>query len=120
MDKSEKTEFSEFKANFKVHNGVAHNDDLSVKSTVLRLSGNGDIDIGHDSVNYNAKAALAKTEQGRTATLPVNVSGPFDALKFKVDYGALLVDVAKQKIDEKKEKVKEDAKAKLQEEFKKG
>jgi AsmA protein len=120
VDKSEKTEFSEFKANFKVRNGVAHNDDLAVKSTVLRLSGNGDIDIGHDSLNYNAKAAIAKTEQGRTATLPVNVSGPFDALKFKVDYGALLVDVAKQKIDEKKEKVKEDAKARLQEELKKG
>ena len=119
VDKSEKTEFSEFKANFKVNNGVAHNDDLAVKSTVLRLSGNGDIDIGHDSVNYNAKATLAKTEQGRTATLPVNVSGPFDALKFKVDYGALIVDVAKQKIDEKKEKLKEDAKAKLQEELKK-
>jgi AsmA protein len=119
VDKSEKTEFSEFKASFKVHNGVAHNDDLAVKSTVLRLSGNGDIDIGHDSLNYNAKAALAKTEHGRTGTLPVNVSGPFDSLKFKIDYGALLVDVAKQKIDEKKEKVKEDAKAKLQEELKK-
>jgi AsmA protein len=120
VDKSEKTEFSEFKATFRVHNGVAHNDDLAVKSTVLRLSGKGDIDIGHDSMNYNAKAALARTAQGRTATLPVNVSGPFDALKFKVDYGALLVDVARQKLDEKKEKVKEDAKARLQEELKKG
>jgi AsmA protein len=120
VDKSEKTEFSEFKANFKVFNGVAHNDDLSVKSTVLRLSGNGDIDIGHDRLNYDAKAALAKTEQGRTATLPVNVSGSFDAIKFRVDYGALLVDVAKQRIDEKKEKAKEDAKAKVQEELKKG
>jgi AsmA protein len=120
VDKSEKTEFSEFKANFKVHNGVAHNDDLAAKSTVLRVSGNGDIDIGHDNMNYNAKAALAKTEQGKTATLPVNVSGSFDAVKFKVDYGALLVDVAKQKVDEKKEKVIEDAKAKLQDQLKKG
>jgi AsmA protein len=119
VDKSEKTEFSEFKANFKVHNGVAHNDDLAVKSAVLRLSGNGDIDIGQDSLDYNAKAALAKTEQGKTATLPVNVSGSFDAVKFKVDYGALLVDVAKQKIDEKKEKVIEDTKAKLQDQLKK-
>lgn len=120
VDKSEKTEFSEFKANFRVRNGVAHNDDLAVKSTVLRLSGNGDIDIGHDSLNYNAKATLAKTEQGRTGTLPVNVSGPFDALKFKIDYGALLVDVTRQKFDQKKEQVTEDAKAKLQEELKKG
>jgi AsmA protein len=124
VDKSEKTEFSEFKANLKVKNGVAHNDDLAVKSTILRITGNGDIDIGNSNLNYNVKAIFAKTEQGKTATLPVNVSGPFDALKFKVDYAALLTDVAKQKIDEKKEelkaKVKGDAKAKVQNELKKG
>ncbi len=120
VDKNEKTEFSEFKASFKIKNGVAHNDDLAVKSTVLRITGNGDIDIGHDNLNYNAKAIFAKTEQGKTATLPVNVSGAFDDLKFKVDYSALLVDVAKQKIDEKKEQLKEDAKTKMQEELKKG
>ncbi len=113
VDKSEKTEFSEFKASFKVSNGVAHNDDLAVKSTVLRVTGNGDIDIGHDNLNYNAKAVFAKTEQGKTATLPVNVSGAFDALKFKVDYGALLTDVAKQKIDEKKDELKDKARDEL-------
>ncbi len=119
VDKSEKTEFSEFKASFKVRNGVAHNDDLAVKSTILRLSGNGDIDIGRSSMNYDGKAVLAKTEQGRTATLPVNISGPFDAIKFRLDYGSLLADVVKQRVDEKKEQVKEDAKAKLQDELKK-
>ena len=105
-------------------NGVAHNDDLAVKSTVLRVTGNGDIDIGHDSLNYNVKAIFAKTEQGKTATLPVNVSGAFDDLKFKVDYAALLTDVAKQKIDEKKEelkaKAKDQVKTKAQEELKRG
>jgi AsmA protein len=120
VDKNEKTDFSEFKASFKIKNGVAHNDDLAVKSTVLRITGNGDIDIGRDSINYNAKAIFAKTEQGRTGTLPVNVYGPFDDLKFKVDYAALLTDVAKQKLDEKKEQVREDAKAKMQEELRKG
>ncbi|ADE10667.1 AsmA family protein [Sideroxydans lithotrophicus] len=120
VDKSEKTPFNEFKATFKIRNGVAHNDDLAVKSTVLRVTGKGDIDIGHDNLDYNAKAIFAKTEQGKTATLPVNVSGAFDNLKFKVDYGALIADVARQKIDEKKEQVKEEAKTKLQEELKKG
>ena len=124
VDKSEKTEFSEFKANFRVKNGVAHNDDLAMKSTVLRLTGNGDIDVGNDSMDYNANVILAKTPQGRTATLPVIVSGPFDALKFKVNYGALFVDAAKQKIKAKKEevtaKVKADAKAKVQDKLKSG
>jgi AsmA protein len=116
VDKSEKTPFSEFKASFKIRNGVAHNEDLAVKSTVLRLTGSGDIDVGHDNMNYNAKAIFAKTEQGRTATLPVNVSGAFDDLKFKVDYSALLADAAKQKIGEKKE----DLKAKARDELKNG
>jgi len=46
----------------------------------------------------------------------VNVSGTFDDLKFKVDYSALLADVAKQKLDEKKD----DLKAKARDELKKG
>ncbi|MFA5370404.1 MAG: AsmA family protein [Sideroxydans sp.] len=120
MNQNEKTTFSEFKANFIVKNGVAHNEDLAVKSTVLRLTGNGDIDIGRDSMNYSVKAIFAKTDHGGTATLPVNVSGPFDALKIKVDYGALLTDMAKQKIDEKKEVLKENAKSRVQDELKKG
>lgn len=120
VDKNEKTEFSEFKASFRVQNGIARNDDLAVRSTVLRITGNGEIDIGHDKLNYNAKAALAKTEQGKTATLPVTVYGPFDNVKFRIDYAALLKDMAKQKLDEKKEQLKEDAKAKAREELKKG
>jgi AsmA protein len=120
VDKNEKTEFSEFKASFKVRNGVAHNDDLAVKSIVLRITGNGDIDVGHDNMNYNAKATFAKTEQGKTGTLPVNVSGAFDDLKFKIDYSALLADVARQKVDEKKEQFKEDAKVKARDQLKKG
>src|SRR5882762_8968525 len=33
-------------------NGVAHNDDLSAKSPLLRLAGSGDIDIGANSIDY--------------------------------------------------------------------
>jgi AsmA protein len=116
VSKDEKTTFSEFKASFKIRNGVAHNDDLAVKSTVLRITGNGDIDVGQDNMNYNAKVIFAKNDTGKTATLPVNASGAFDALKIKVDYSALLVDVAMQKLDEKKD----DLKAKARDELKKG
>ena len=124
VDKSEKTPFSEFKASFKVNNGIAHNDDLAVKAPMLRIAGSGDINIGNDSLNYTTKVTMSKTEGGGTATLPVYLSGPFTDLKYKVDFGAMLVDVAKQKLDAKKEelkdKAKEEAKTKLQEELKKG
>src|SRR3989338_1342951 len=104
-NKEEKTDFSELKATFKVNNGVAHNDDLSMKSTLLRLAGNGDIDIGNDSMNYVAKATLAKTLEGQGGrdnvggiTVPVRVSGPFTNLKYTLDFGAMVSDTVKQKV----------------------
>jgi AsmA protein len=127
VNKTEKTVFSEFKASLKIKNGVAHNDDLSVKSTVLRLSGNGAVDIGQDKMDYNAKVIMAKTDQGRTGTLPVHVYGPFDSLKIKVDYAELLADIARQRLNEEKAALKQKlnaekaaAKAKVQDKLKQG
>ena len=133
-DKSEKTDFSELKASFKIANGVAHNDDLSMKSPLLRLSGAGDIDIGKDSIDYLAKATLAKTLEGQGGadsvgglTVPVRVSGPFVDLKYGLDFGAMVGDAGKQKIDATKAAArqqldvkKEEAKTKLQDELKGG
>ncbi len=108
VSKEEKTEFSEFKASFKVKNGVAHNEDLSVKAQLLRMAGKGDIDIGNDSINYATKATLYKSPdgQGGSVTVPVHLSGPFSDLKYTIDYGAMVADIAKQKIDAKKEQIK--------------
>jgi AsmA protein len=124
VNEAEKTEFSEFKASFKVNNGVAHNDDLAVKAPMLHITGSGDINIGNDSLNYLTQVTLFKTEGGGTVTFPAQLSGPFTDLKYKVDFGAMLMDVAKQKFDVKKEELKnqatDKAKSKLQEELKKG
>jgi len=119
-NKEEKTDFSELKATFKVNNGVAHNDDLSLKSPLLRLAGVGDIDIGNDSMNYVAKATLAKTLEGQGGkdnvggiTVPVRVSGPFTSLKYTLDFGAMIGEAAKQK-------VQTEVKSKLQDQLKGG
>ncbi len=119
-NQSEKTDFSELKATFKVNSGVAHNDDLSLKSPLLRLSGAGDINIGNDSMNYVAKATLARTLEGQGGkdavggiTVPVRVSGPFTDLKYTLDFGAMIGDAVKQK-------VQTEVKSKLQDQLKGG
>ena len=116
--KDDKTEFNELKASFKVNNGVAHNDDLLVKSQSLRVTGNGDVNIGNDSINYMARATLAESVDGKggSITVPVRLSGPFADLKYTVDYGAIVAGIAKQKIDARKDELKE----KLQEKLKGG
>ena len=40
-DESQKTDFSEMTASFVIRNGVAHNDDLSAKAPLFRVSGAG-------------------------------------------------------------------------------
>jgi len=125
VNKDEETDFSEMKASFKVKQGVAHNDDLSMKSPLLRLSGAGDIDIGNDSINYLARATLAKTLQGQGGsdqvggvTVPVRLSGPFTNLKYKLEFGSMVSDAAKQKIEAKKEEIKAEIKTEAKEQLK--
>ena len=119
---TEKTDFSELSASFVIRNGVAHNDDLAAKSPLIRLGGNGDINIGADSMDYLAKATVVGTLKGqggkeesqlRGVTVPVRISGAFDALKYKLDLGALATETAKAKLEEKKEEFKEKATNKL-------
>ncbi|MFA6920912.1 MAG: AsmA family protein [Gallionella sp.] len=120
-NQTEKTDFSELKASFKVADGVAHNDDLSMKSPFLRMSGAGDINIGNDSMNYLAKATLARTLEGQGGrdnvggiTVPVRVSGPFADLKYTLDFGAMVNELAKQKVEAKKEEIKSKVQDRLQ------
>ncbi len=114
----EKTAFREFKATFKVSNGVAHNDDLALRSELVRVSGAGNIDIGNDSVDYRAQAAIARTADGKSGiTVPVHVSGPFADLKYTLDYGAMIREALKQKVDEKIESRKQELKQQLQQQL---
>jgi AsmA protein len=107
---AQKTDFSELKASFQIRNGVAHNEDLTMKSPLLRLAGAGDIDIGNDAINYLAKATVvgtskgqggAETDQLKGVTVPVKLTGPLAAPKYELDYGALATEAAKQQVEKK-------------------
>src|SRR5437899_3896655 len=83
-DSKERTDFSELAASFSVKNGVAHNEDLDIKSPLLRIGGSGDIDIGRSTINYVAKASI-----GGGLTVPVKLAGPLDAMNYEGDYRAV-------------------------------
>ena len=76
----------------------------------LRLGGAGDINIGADSMDYLAKATIVNTSGGQGGkdldsmkglTVPVRLSGSFDALKYNIDYAAMVSESAKQQIQQK-------------------
>jgi AsmA protein len=116
------TDFSELTASFKVTGGVARNDDLALKSPLMRIGGAGDIDLAASRLDYTVKATVVSTLKGqggaeldalRGQTIPVKLSGPFDAIAWRIDFGGMLKEAAQGKIDEKKEELKEDAKRRL-------
>lgn len=103
----EQTDFTELSASFNIQRGIAHNDDLAAKSPLLRLTGNGDLDIGAEKLNYLARATVVGTlkEQGgreldalRGVTVPVRISGPFTAPKFALDFDMRATESVKQEV----------------------
>jgi AsmA protein len=111
----DKTDFSELTASARITNGVARNDDLLIKSPLLRIGGSGDVDLGADKLDYLLKATVVSTLQGQGGpeldalkglTVPVKLSGPFTALQWRIDFAGMAGELAKQKVDEKKEEIR--------------
>jgi AsmA protein len=91
---TEKTDFSELTATAQIAGGVARSNDLDVKSPFLRLGGAGTFDIGKGRIDYLAKATVVATAAGQDSdlaalkgvTVPVLLSGPFDAIEWKIQW----------------------------------
>jgi uncharacterized protein involved in outer membrane biogenesis len=106
-DQKKKTDFSEMSASFKIAKGVAHNDDLTMKSPLLRVAGSGDIDIGNSTLNYTARPTIVNTLKGQGGsdmealnglTFPVRVTGTFAAPKYGFDFSAIGTEIAKKNL----------------------
>lgn len=125
-NQKEKTDFSELSATFNIKNGVAHNNDLSGKSPLLRLGGEGDIDVGNETLDYLVKATIVATAGGQGGkelvdlkglTVPVKLTGPFTAPQYKIDYSGIAAGAAKAVVEQKTEEVKKKAQEKVQEQL---
>jgi len=94
---SEKTDFSEMKATFNITNGVAHNQDLTLVSPLLRVTGAGDIHLPPRTIDYTLKPKLVASLQGQESQdtlsgleIPVHISGPWSNPKYDADLKGVL------------------------------
>lgn len=107
---TEKTDFSELTATFQIADGVARSKDLDVKSPFLRLGGDGAIDIGRGMIDYTVRATVTSTAAGQDGaelaalkglTIPVRLTGPFEAVDWKIQWSAVAAGVAKSQLEDK-------------------
>lgn len=125
-DKQVQTDFSELSGTVNIANGIARNEDLSVKSPLLRVTGKGKADLVREKIDYLLTTTIVETTEGaggadlkdlKGLSIPVRVSGSFDKPSYAPDLGAVLTDKVKDKVETqvKKEvdKKKEDLEQKL-------
>ena len=114
---TEKTDFSELSASFVITDGVARNTDLDAKSPFFRLGGDGALDVGKGVIDYTARATIASTAKGQDGadlaalkglTIPVHLSGPFEAMDWRIQWSAIAAQAIKTEVGAQvKDKLKE-------------
>lgn len=111
------TDFSTLAGSFTVKDGVISNNDLSMMSPLLRLNGEGTVNLPEEKLDYGLRVAVVGTLEGqggrgledlRGLTIPVRISGSFDDPKPSVDLAALFREQATDQVREKaEEKIRE-------------
>ncbi len=94
---AQQTDFTELSGTFVIKNGILKNDDLTMKSPLLRVAGAGTSDLPNRYLKYRIEPKVVGTLKGQGAktqktglVVPIIVKGPWDDLDWKPDLRAML------------------------------
>ena len=95
-----KTDFSQLSASFVVQKGIAYNKDLSLIGPLVRMTGEGNVDLGREQLDYAALPRIVANLQGQGAVddpkrglaVPVRITGPWGDPKIVPDLERLMND----------------------------
>jgi AsmA protein len=102
-DSTQQTPFTEMSANFAVHNGTAHTEDMKLYTPVLRLTGKGDVIVPEKRVAMRVQPEPTGAVKGAAAiggkvggavggllSVPFLVSGPWTHPSLRPDVAGVL------------------------------
>ena len=121
------TDFSELTGTARIKKGIVTNNDLSLLSPLLRVSGKGTVDLPRQTQDYLLTTKIVGSLQGQGGkdlkdlkgiAIPVRIKGSFAEPKFKVELDKVLKDAVKKKAQKKLDKKKDELKNKLEDQFK--
>ena len=92
------TDFSALSGTIKINRGIARNQDLSLQSPFLRISGKGSADLVRQRIDYRVHAKIVKTQTGQGGKtlqalkgidIPIKIGGSFSQPSYQVDKSVL-------------------------------
>ncbi len=119
------TDFAVLSGSLKVANGIARNSDLVAQSPLLRVSGQGQVNLVEETVDYRVNASIVGTLEGqggkelselRDLTIPLRIRGPLTQPKFSVELESALKARAEQALEKKKQESQQQLEQRLERE----
>ena len=116
------TDFALMKGSAKITNGKVVNDDLLMKSPLLRITGAGTVSLPQETIDYTLTTKFVGSLKGQGGegmeeleglSIPVHVGGTFSKPTYAPDLAAVLSDAAKAEVEKKVEKEKKKLQKKL-------
>ena len=119
----QQTDFSEISGSMNIASGIIRNNDLFMKSPLIRLRGEGEVNLPAYQIAYKLKPEIVGTLKGQGGkddaagvTVPLKISGNLNAPSYSIDAkAALMENLTPQKIGAMKDNVKA-----LKEQYKEG
>lgn len=119
------TVFDDLNATFAINDGVVLNQDLQLSLPNFVTSGEGQVNLGAQSLNYLLSPKALKARDGKGLSVPVRIKGPWSGPKIIPDLEAAMEqNLAEEKakaeakvkaaVDAEKKKVEEKAKKKVE------
>jgi len=121
-DKERRTYFSSITGSANIQNGVVKNDDLYAKAPLMRVKGQGDVNLVSEKIDYRATVRLTDSAKGQLGKeydqlagvdIPLFVKGGFDKLKYGLDWDSVAKARAKQALQKEVDKGGEKLKKEL-------
>jgi AsmA protein len=109
----DQTDFSELSGTATVTNGVINNQDLMAKSPLLRVEGEGKVNLPQETLDYLVTAKVVGSLEGQGGkgladlqgiAIPVQLSGTFAKPEYKIRLDQALKESAEKKVKKKLEK----------------
>lgn len=129
-DGPNQTDFTELSGTVRIADGIARNDDLDLRSPLLRVIGEGSANLPEETVDYLVRASVVASlsgqggeglEQLKGVTVPIRIAGNLNDPSIRPDLESLVTDRVKQEAQKKLEEAVQDKVAPaLQEGLKKG
>jgi AsmA protein len=95
-----RTRFDAFKVSAEIANGVARTSDLTISSSVLRVTGQGSANLVNKGLDLQMLASLSQSSGIRIADVPFKITGTYVDPTVRPDMEALAKGQLKQKLQD--------------------